>query len=58
VHRAHEPISQIARRWALPNPAHFSRLFRETYGCTPSGLRARARSTDDRATDASSRRIR
>jgi AraC-like DNA-binding protein len=41
---AHEPISQIARRWALPNPAHFSRLFRETYGCTPSGLRARARS--------------
>jgi AraC-like DNA-binding protein len=39
---AHEPISQIARRWALPNPAHFSRLFRETYGCTPSGLRARS----------------
>ena len=42
---AHEPISHIARRWALPNPAHFSRLFRETYGCTPSGLRSRARST-------------
>jgi len=40
----HEPISQIARRWALANPAHFSRLFRETYGCTPSGLRSRARS--------------
>jgi AraC-like DNA-binding protein len=41
---AHEPISRIARRWALANPAHFSRLFRETYGCTPSGLRSRARS--------------
>ena len=40
---AREPISQVARRWALANPAHFSRLFRETYGCTPSELRARAR---------------
>jgi AraC-like DNA-binding protein len=40
---AHEPISEIARRWGLPNPAHFSRLFRETYGCTPSELRLRAR---------------
>jgi AraC-like DNA-binding protein len=39
---AHEPTSQIARRGALANPAHFSRLFRETYGCTPSGLRARS----------------
>lgn len=39
---AHETISEIARRWGLPNPAHFSRVFRETYGCTPSDLRAGA----------------
>jgi AraC-like DNA-binding protein len=39
---AHEPISQIARRWALANPAHFSRVFRAAYGCTPSELRARS----------------
>ena len=37
-----EPISLIARRWGLVNPAHFSRLFRSTYGVTPSELRALA----------------
>jgi AraC-like DNA-binding protein len=36
---AHETISQIGRRWALANPTHFSRLFRETYGLTPTELR-------------------
>jgi len=36
---AHETISAIARRWALANPAHFSRAFRAAYGCTPSELR-------------------
>ncbi|HWH94390.1 MAG TPA: helix-turn-helix domain-containing protein [Baekduia sp.] len=39
---AHEPISQIARRWALPNPAHFSRVFRKAYGCTPGEMRDQA----------------
>ena len=38
--RAHEPISLIARRWALANPAHFSRVFRAAYGCSASELRA------------------
>jgi AraC-like DNA-binding protein len=37
---AHETISAIARRWALANPAYFSRAFRAAYGCTPSELRA------------------
>jgi AraC-like DNA-binding protein len=37
---ADETISVIARRWALANPAHFSRAFRAAYGCTPSELRA------------------
>ncbi len=46
---AHEPISQIARRWSLANPAHFSRVFREAYGCTPSELRARCAQTGGRA---------
>ena len=35
-----DPISAIARRHALANPAHFSRAFRAAYGCTPSELRA------------------
>ena len=36
---AQHTISEIARTWALPNPAHFSRVFRETYGCTPREMR-------------------
>jgi AraC-like DNA-binding protein len=36
---AHETISEVARRWGLSNPAHFSRVFRDAYGCTPSELR-------------------
>jgi AraC-like DNA-binding protein len=39
---AHETISDVARRWALPNPAHFSRIFRDSYGCTPTELRQSA----------------
>jgi AraC-like DNA-binding protein len=37
-----DPISLIARRWGLVNPAHFSRVFRAAYGLTPSELRALA----------------
>ena len=37
---ARETIAEIAGRWALSNPAHFSRIFRETFGCTPSEFRA------------------
>lgn len=37
--RADETISAICRRWALSNPAHFSRIFRHSYGCTPSEYR-------------------
>ncbi|GAA5125520.1 AraC-like ligand-binding domain-containing protein [Pseudonocardia adelaidensis] len=29
------PIASIARRWGFNDPAHFSRLFRGTYGCSP-----------------------
>ena len=33
------PIQAIAARWGFPNPTHFSRLFRATYGIPPRGYR-------------------
>lgn len=33
------PIHAIATRWGFPDNAHFSRLFRATYGVTPSDYR-------------------
>lgn len=36
------PVSAIARRWAFPNATHFSRAFREAYGCSPTEYRNRA----------------
>lgn len=39
---ADRPVGWIAARWGLPNHAHFSRLFRATYGCSPSELRRNA----------------
>lgn len=29
-------ITRIAQRWTFSDPAHFSRLFREAFGCKPS----------------------
>jgi AraC-like DNA-binding protein len=37
---AEVPIARIAARWGLVNPAHFSRLFRATFGQSPSEYRA------------------
>jgi AraC-like DNA-binding protein len=37
---AGETILLVATRWGLPNAAHFSRLFRETYGCSPREFRS------------------
>jgi AraC-like DNA-binding protein len=37
---ADQPIKAIASRWGLPNPAHFSRLFRDEYGCSPREARS------------------
>ena len=39
---AGETVLAIASRWGLRNPGHFSRLFRDAYGCSPSSVRARA----------------
>ena len=35
------PISAIGARWGLPDPAHFSRIFRTAHGCSPSTYRQR-----------------
>lgn len=36
---ADESIATIAARWGMRNPAHFSRLYRDAYGCAPSDHR-------------------
>jgi AraC-like DNA-binding protein len=33
------PVSAIGMRWGLPDPAHFSRVFRRTYGLPPAEYR-------------------
>jgi AraC-like DNA-binding protein len=33
------PVSAVAARWGLPDSAHFSRLFRRTYGLPPAEYR-------------------
>ncbi|WP_461170816.1 AraC-like ligand-binding domain-containing protein [Arthrobacter sp. Z1-15] len=35
------PISAIGARWGLPDPAHFSRIFRAAHGCSPTAYRRR-----------------
>ena len=32
-------FADIGMRWGFMDAAHFSRLFRSTYGCTPSEYR-------------------
>jgi AraC-like DNA-binding protein len=36
---AHTPVNAVAARWGLPDPAHFSRLFKRTYGLPPAEYR-------------------
>jgi AraC-like DNA-binding protein len=36
---ADRPVSAIGARWAMPNPAHFSRLFRAAYEVSPAAYR-------------------
>jgi AraC-like DNA-binding protein len=39
---AGETVLAIAARWGMRNPAHFSRLFQDAYGLSPSAVRGRA----------------
>ena len=39
---ADQPVSSIAAKWGLVDPAHFSRLFKTTYGLPPRDYRASA----------------
>ncbi|WP_328384431.1 helix-turn-helix domain-containing protein (plasmid) [Micromonospora zamorensis] len=36
---AHQPVYAIAARWGFPDKAHFTRLFRFTYGMSPQEYR-------------------
>lgn len=36
------PVGHVAARWGLPDPAHFSRLYRAAYGVSPSEERREA----------------
>ena len=38
---AHESIGTIASRWGMLNAAHFSRMYRAAYGCSPREHRLR-----------------
>jgi len=37
---AHMPVASIAAKWGLTDPAHFSRLFKKTFGKSPSEYRS------------------
>ena len=45
---ADQPISAIASRWGLPSAPHFSRLFRQAYGCSPREFRRTGRGAGGR----------
>lgn len=38
-----EPVIQVAQRWGITDPAHFSRMFKKRFGLTPGELRRTAR---------------
>ena len=39
---AHRPVSRIGAAWGFPDAAHFSRIFKQEFGVSPSQYRARA----------------
>ena len=41
------PVAALAARWGLPDSAHFSRLFRRTYGLPPAEYRRNYRTAAD-----------
>jgi AraC-like DNA-binding protein len=43
---AHLPAYAIAARWGIPNPSHFSKLFRAEFGLSPYEFRRQVRSAE------------
>jgi AraC-like DNA-binding protein len=43
------PVAAIASRWGLRDAAHFSRIFRKAYGCSPAEYRLTLAAAPDRA---------
>jgi AraC-like DNA-binding protein len=43
---ASRPVTAIGRRWGLPNPGHFSHVFKRAYGVTPREFRHDALRSD------------
>ena len=41
----HDPISAVARRWGFTDASSFARMFRATYGASPSEWRDQSRQT-------------
>jgi len=39
LYRLFTPVSAVAARWGMPDPAHFNRLFKRTYGLPPAEYR-------------------
>lgn len=50
-------VAEIAWRWGFADAAHFSRLFRERFGCTPSEARAGASAAQQRRGTAPDARV-
>lgn len=40
---AHRPVSRIGAAWGFPDPAHFSRVFKQEFGISPAQFRETAR---------------
>ena len=45
--QGHRPITDIAMSWGFSNPSHFSRVFRDHAGMSPSEFRQRAAALSD-----------
>ncbi len=46
-------VAAVAHRWGFVNPSHFSRIFRDTFGVSPSEWQAHAQGLDSRSVRAS-----
>lgn len=52
LERSEEPIARIAANCGFDDPYHFSRSFRQVYGCSPRAMRQRLRAGGNRPASA------